>query len=162
MNGIQNVIKIFAICLAVFLIVNIVGWMVFGISMFIQFLDITDEGVITDSVNIESAESETFPHIFDEQYARNLTEIDIDVKTAEINIVTNSDDILSVEIKRGEQKDFEVKANNGKLKIEEKSGWNFINSKIRYVTVRVPDYIDLKELKLEAGARENIDKWNKC
>ena len=104
MNGIQNVIKIFAICLAVFLIVNIVGWMVFGISMFIQFLDITDEGIITDSVNIESAESETFPHIFDEQYARNLTEIDIDVKTAEINIVTNSDDILSVEIKRGEQK----------------------------------------------------------
>lgn len=39
MNGFQKVVKIFAVALAVFIIVNIAGWMIFGISMFIGIVD---------------------------------------------------------------------------------------------------------------------------
>ncbi len=98
MNGFQSAIKIFAICLAVFIIINIFGWIIFGIS-FLSHLgnsgDIEEFGInidTTDDININERFTETY---------QNVDQIDIDIAYAKLYIKKGNE--LKVEARRNEK-----------------------------------------------------------
>ena len=97
MSGFQSVIKILAICLAIFIIVNIFGWIIFGISFLAHF---GDNGDIEEfGVNIEASERINVKESFSETY-QNVDRIDIDIAYSKLYIKTGSE--LKVEARRNE------------------------------------------------------------
>lgn len=94
MNGFQNVIKIFAICLAVFIIVNIFGWLIFGLSFLTHLGDNRnmESTEITNEINIKEDFSETY---------ENVDRIDIDIAYSKLYIKSGNE--LRVEARRNEK-----------------------------------------------------------
>lgn len=76
MNGIQKSIKILAICFAVFLIVNIFGFIIFGLSFMINI----GEGRNTE--NLERIERE---YSYTQEDFKNIENIDIDIGTSRVS-----------------------------------------------------------------------------
>lgn len=141
MNGIQKVIKIFAICLAVFIIVNICGWIIGGITF------ISRIGENRDRDNYEERADEKLEY-HQENISQNINEIDIDIRSAILTLETNKDE-FSVQI--DDKSNFSVVEQNGKLKIREDSSWFWNNERAEKVIVNVPKNVKLKELNIDAG-----------
>lgn len=133
MNGVQKGIKIFAICLAVFIIIHIVGGILFGLSI------ITNIGFGEDKIVVEN-------------YTQTYQEVEkIDIDTISSNLVIRSGN------------EFKVEANNlsnylsselkqGILKIKEKKASFWSNNSSGVIIVYIPNEITLKELKIDSGA----------
>lgn len=132
MNGIQKVIKIGAICFAVFIIANIVSAILWGISF------VADIGFGTN----ENRES------FSREYT-NVESLEVDVSYANINIVSGSE--FKVEASNV-KKSFKVKEVNGTLKVSDKKGKYFGNHSNGNITIYVPYHTTLDKLTVDNGA----------
>lgn len=133
MNGFQKVIKVFAICLAIFIIANICIAIFSGLSFITHFGKIEETSVNTKE--------------FVQTYS-NIERLDIDMVASNIEIKQGNE--LKVEASNAGT--LTSKVVNGKLKIEENKKWLLSNNSIGEVTVYVPKTLILKELDLDAGA----------
>lgn len=134
MNSIQKVIKIAAICFAVFLIVNIFGGILWGIS-FLTDIKFTNNHDVVD---------------FEKSYD-NITSIDIDISTA--NIIVKSGNEFKIDA-TNMNKSFSSKEKNGKLVLKEKDSWFWHRNVNGSITVYVPYDVKLNELEIDNGAGE--------
>lgn len=133
MSSVQKIIKIFAIILSVFIILNIVSAIMFGLSMFANI------GIRNDKIEVES---------FSETY-QNVNEIDIDAISS--NIIIKTADKFRVEASNLKNQ-FSSKVINGKLKVEERKRWIFANNFAGEIIIYVPEKSPLNKLKIDAGA----------
>lgn len=134
MTGFQKAIKIFAIGLAVFIIVQIISALLFGLGILFQFDSWTNGK--RETIN------------FLEKY-QDVDRIDIDLSRS--NLILQSGDTFQVEAV-GNSKHFSSKVKNGTLKVEEKFGWfGYFGSSIEIV-ITVPKNHTLKELSIDSGA----------
>ncbi len=146
MSSFQSIIKVFAVCLAVFIIINIFGAIIFGLGIFTTILS---GDKIEHSHQIEVSESYT-------QTYSNVREIKIDLIVSRLTIKRG--DELRVEVNTSKIP-VSSKVINDTLKIEEtrtSSFWrnNFSGNIVLYV----PEDMDLRKLELETGAGKiNID-----
>lgn len=136
MNAFQKVIKIFAICLAIFIIVNIISGILFGLSI------ITNIGFVDTNVN--SIEVENFSETYE-----NIDKINIEVTTS--NIVIKQGNEFKVEANNLSNK-FSSKLENGNLKIKEGKMWLGNNDYSGLITIYIPSDIILDKLKIDSGA----------
>lgn len=147
MNGIQRVIKVFAICLAIVLIVNIVGWIIFGISCFVG---------ISEMVGTESSESnvsvsdEKDNYVYTEEVYKNIEKINIDIAYAELNIRTGGD-VLTVQMDKSNRK-IKVDVKNDTLRIREDDEWFWRDNRHVVIDVIMPKDMDIRDFNLDAGA----------
>lgn len=133
MNGFQKTIKIFAICLAIFIIVNIIG----GILTFLSI--VTGVHFENDTVKVET---------FAETYT-NVERIYVD--SASSNIVIKPGNEFKVEA-NNLKNSFSSKARNGELRVKEEKAWFWNNNASGEIVIYVPHTITLDELKIDSGA----------
>lgn len=146
MNGFQSVIKVFAICLAVFIIVNIFGWTIFGLSFLVHIgnNDYDEFSEITESAEMEMETTEDFSETY-----KNVDRIKIEIVSAKLNIKEGNE--LKLEVK-GMKSRVNSKIHNGTLKIEEHKKWFWKDGFSGYITLYIPKDINLKELDIDSGA----------
>lgn len=130
MNGMQKVIKIFAICLAIFIILNIVRGILWGLFFFSNINGINKEPKAT----------------FSEIYS-NVNKIDIDTISSDVIIKHGTE--FRVDASNMEN-DFSSKNTNGTLKIKENKWWFWSNNIGGTITIYVPE--EIENLKIDAGA----------
>lgn len=134
MNKFQKVIKVFAICLAVFIIGNICMLIFSGIALITGF---------DASSNSEKLKE------FNKTY-QNIEIIDIDIASSNIEIKSGNEFKIEADTKN----ELTCKEVNGKLKVEEDNNW-FINSNLSgNIVIYIPEGIILRELDLDTGAGE--------
>lgn len=141
MNGIQKIIKIFAICLAIFIIMNICGWIIFGITFLVRI----GESGSTNSNNIEKIADLEY---YEGNLSQDINEIDIDIKSAILSIESSGTE-FSMQI--NDKSNFGIKQENGKLKIRETSEWFWNNEKAEQIKINIPEGIKLKDLDIDSG-----------
>lgn len=146
MNGIQSVIKIFAICLAVFIIVNIFGWIIFGIS----FLAYIDGDEPKESSKVEVIEEKEQTYIYTKEQVSEISKIEIDIKYAEGVITKTSNPDITIEADELKNK-LEVRLVGGRLSVKEQDDWTW-NKRIGKIRIYIPETIDLSELDIDTGA----------
>lgn len=152
MNGIQKAIKILAICFGVIIIVNIFGWIIFGISFFVN---ITDSDSKQQNVQLEDMKE--YRYSFEEY--NGLNEIEIEIPYSALNIVTGAEELL-VETNQVTY-NTEVILKNGKLKIKETDHWLWKTKVTGAVNIKLPKGISLNELDIDTGAgKVTIDGVN--
>lgn len=139
MNGIQKVIKIFAICLAVFIIVNICGWIIFGINLLVR---------IGDSGSTETWEEGTELEYYEGSLSQNITEIDIDIKSTKLTIKAEGTEFA---LQINDRSDYHIKEENGKLKIKENSAWFWNNERPENIIITIPESAILNDLDIDSG-----------
>ena len=132
MNNFQKVIKVFAICLAVFIIANICMLIFSGLALFTHI----------DNKNEPWKE-------FEAAY-ENIDTLDIDIAYSNIEIKSGNE----FKVEASTKSDLNCKQVNGKLKIEEKNKWFINNTLVGEVIIYVPNGITLKEIDLDTGAGE--------
>lgn len=135
MNGVQKVIKVFAICLAIFIIMNILGAILYGLSF------IADVGFRNDKIAVEH---------FEGNY-KNATIIDIDCISSNLIIKTGNEVRVEANNLRN---NLSSEEKNGVLKITESKTWGWSNNPSGVITVYIPD--EISELKINAGAGKII------
>ena len=134
MNGAKKTIKIAAICLGIFIIVNIFTACFYGLS-FLTDLDM-------------DFKSEEKTKDFEEVY-QNIQEIDIDAIASNITIESGNE--FRVEANNVGQS-FSSKVKNKTLKIEEKGNFLSKNNWKGEITITVPKGIVLEDLSIDTGA----------
>lgn len=132
MNNIQKIIKMAAICLAIFIIVNIIGGILWAISLF---------------TNIDLGNNNSYKN-FSNSYT-NITSIELDISSANISIEPGNEfRVDATEVR----KSFSAKVKKGTLIISEKKN-GFWNKKVAgNITIYVPSNIKLNELEIDNGA----------
>lgn len=133
MTGIQKVIKIFAICLASFIIVNIIGVILFALGIVIN---------ITEDSN---RQRKNFTRVY-----QNIEKLEIDLESA--NIIIKEGTEWKVEAEKV-NKNFTAIKDHETLKIKEKNKWSFRKNRLGNITVYVPKVI-LEKLELDGGIGE--------
>ncbi len=153
MNGFQKLVKIFAICLAIFIIFNIFGWIIFGVS----FLANIDGEFGKESSIIETAEGDEQVHIYTESEVKEINKMEINVKYAETYITKTNNSFITIKGKDLGGNYLEANLINGKLKIKEEDKWSW-NKKMGQIQIFLPETMFLNELDIETGAgRLNMD-----
>jgi len=143
MNGLEKIIKAFAICLAIFIILAIVNGVFFGISCLSYIFDGDTNETITDY------KSESFT---------NINKIDIDLKTTKLMIQTGEE--LKVELSNLKT-EVTTKTKGNTLKIEEQKIWfqNVLENGTVKITIPKEEIVNV--LKIQSGAGkitlDNID-----
>ena len=122
----HRLIKAFAICLAIFIIVSIINTVVYFASSIFS---------VNNDVNMN------------ENYSSEIKNIKIDIGTS--NLVIKKGDILNV-IADNVSKRFKVDEENNTLTIKEKSVNVFRNKKASKVIITIPN--NLKDLSIDFGA----------
>lgn len=142
MNGVQKIIKIFAICLAIFIIVNIFGWLIGGLGFLIHIGENGD--------NISDRTYET-SEITGDSWGnfQNITNIDIDLKSAKLSLKSGGDKLV---VKKSNEDNFKIYTDDHELKIKEKDGWFLNHDKFDTIEVIIPDGMLLRELNIDSGA----------
>lgn len=138
MSNFQKVIKVLAICFAIFLIINIFGAIVFGITLFAN---------ITGRSNHEINANLSGDGIV-ESYD-NVDKIDIELVASELVIKTGNE--LRVETENLNN-DFSSKAVNGTLKIKENKVWFWNNNSSGKIILYIPQSMILRDLSIDTGA----------
>jgi len=133
MNNFQKIVKVFAICLAVFIIVNICMAIFSGIALF------------THLGNNDNESLKEFNAVYE-----NVDTLDIDIASSNIEIKTGNE----FKVEASTKKDLICKQVDGKLKIEEKTSWFIHNTLMGDVVIYVPLGTILKEIDLDTGAGE--------
>lgn len=138
MTPIQKIIKYFAIALAIFIIVNIISAIVFGIYTFANILGINNTN------KIETIEGDKVITTFEDS---QISTLKIDLKYT--NLIIKSGETLKIE---SNNKDISCKKDKNKLEIEEKNH-NWLSKKEKNeLIIYLPDNISLDTAKIEAGA----------
>lgn len=164
MNGVQKVIKIFAICLAIFIIVNIFGWIFGGVGFLIHMSDMdNDESYAGDGMeHSEIFEEGKFAGESWQQW-QDIDKINIDLKSAKLVIKSGEDKLI---VKMSDVNNFRVETNRDELKIEEKDGWFLNHDRFDTLEIIIPEEMLLKELDIDSGAGKadiegiKADKFN--
>lgn len=139
MNGFQKVVKVFAICLGIVIIVNICALI---LSVFSIGLNIGN-----NNENLES---------FEETY-QSVEKIDIDSVASNITIKQGEQFKVEANTKNGITSKFK----NGNLEIEEKTKLFFNSGFVGEIIIYVPVNVSLRELKINSGAGKiDIDSIN--
>ena len=133
MSEFQKVIKVVAICLGVFIIVNIVGVVLAGISI------ATKINYFTNNEEIQT---------FAQSY-QGVERIEIDSVISSINI--KQGDEYRVEATNLKNK-FSATLQNGTLKIEENRFLFFGKKRNEAITIYIPKENNLNKLNIDAGA----------
>lgn len=130
MNGVQKGIKIFAICLAFVIIINIFSFMMYGLSFFLP--------------NSRTYETKTFQETY-----QNINRIDLETASSDVIFTTGTEfKVEAQDVLNG----FSSNVKNGTLKISERNRW-FMNAKNRgTILITVPETAYLEEIDLDAGA----------
>jgi len=131
MSGVHKVIKTLAICLAIFIIMNIVGGIFWGLSL------VTNIGISEDKVVVEK-----FAEIY-----QDVSSIDINTITSNLVIKPGSE--FKVEASNLKN-NFNSKLRNGTLKIEENKAWFLSSNPSGTITIYIPQ--EISKLKIDAGA----------
>ena len=140
MNGFQKIVKVFAICLGIVIIVNIC----------IAILSIFSIGNFIENIDNETVKS------FEESY-ENVEKIDIDSVSSNITIKQGNQFKVESSTKNG----IVSKFNNGTLELDEKTKLFFNSGYVGEIIVYIPGNIILRELKIDSGAgRIDIDSIN--
>lgn len=130
MTGIQKVIKFFAVFLAGFIIVNIIGSLLFAIS------------IVTNITGGYSKSTKTFSKTY-----QNIQNLEIDLSTSNLTIKEGE----KWEVKANKvSKMFTINNDSNTLKIKEKKVWPFNNLKSGEVTIYIPK-TELNKLDIEGG-----------
>lgn len=156
MNGVQKVIKIFAICLAIFIIVNIFGWIFGGVGILIHMSDMDNDESYA-SAGMEHSEISEEGKLTGESWQQwqDIDKINIDLKSAKLVIKPGEDKLI---VKMSDVNNFRVEANRDELKIEEKDGWFLNHDRFDTLEIIIPEEMLLKELEIDSGAgRVEID-----
>lgn len=132
MNTTQKVIKVIAICLAVFIIANIFRVLLWGVS-------------ILTNISIDNKKD---VHVFTENY-KDLDNVIVDVSSA--NIVIESGEAFKVEINNMKNV-FTTTNKNHTLKIKEKNNWFWHHNSNGEVIIYVPNDVKLNKLEIDNGA----------
>ena len=122
----QKLIKAFAICLAVFIIVSIINTVVYFASSIFS---------VNNNINMN------------ENYSSEINNIKIDMGTS--NLVIKKGDILNVNADNVSKR-FKIDEENDTLTIKEKSINTFRNKKVSKVIITIPN--NLKDLSIDIGA----------
>lgn len=131
MSGVHKVVKVLAICLAIFIIMNIIGAIFGGLSL------VTNIGISDDKVIVEK---------FSETY-QNVNSVDVD--TISSNLVIKSGSEFKVEAS-DLKNNFTSKVRNGTLKVEENKVWFLSDKSSGTITIYIPE--EIAKLKIDAGA----------
>lgn len=156
MNGFQKVIKVFAICLAIFIIVNIFGWILGGIGFLVHIGDLNDNHNHEEAGLRESAEVSK-GIVTGEEWVewQDIDKIHIDLEGSKLIIRVGGDRLV---VKRNNENNFRVDKNGDTLKIREKDGWFFNHNNLDTLDITIPDGMALRELDIDSGAgRAEID-----
>jgi len=143
MNSFQSIIKIFAVCLAIFIIINIFSALLFGIGILTNILNVNnkyDNNSPQASVDYQK-QVETY---------QDVREIKIELISAKLTITTGEQ--LKVEI---DESDTNINSRlvNDTLKIEENKPWRFWNNTSSgNIILYIPENMDLRKIKLDTGA----------
>ena len=122
----QKLIKAFAICLAIFIIVSIINTIVYFVSSIFS---------VNNNINMN------------EDYSSEITNIKIDMGTS--NIVIKKGDTLNITADNVSKR-FKVNEESNTLTIKEKSVKVFRNKKSSKVIITIPN--NLKDLSIDFGA----------
>ena len=133
MNTTQKVIKGFAICLAVLIILSIINGIVFLATSTIGF---------NNDVNIS------------EDYSSNIKNINIDVGST--NMIIKKGDILSIDADNVSKK-FKIKEQGNTLSIKEKKITIFGNKKGSSIIITIPETLGDLNIDIGAGKLEISD-----
>lgn len=133
MNTTQKVIKGFAICLAVLIILSIINGIVFLATSTIGF---------NNDVNISEA------------YSSNIKNINIDVGTT--NMIIKYGDTFSITAENV-SKEFKIKEEGNTLIIKEKNITIFGNKKSSHTTITIPSSLNNLSIDIGAGKLELSD-----
>ena len=133
MNTTQKVIKGFAICLAVLIILSIINGIVFLATSTINF---------NNDVNISKT------------YSSNIKNINIDVGST--NMIIKKGDILSIDADNV-SKEFKIKEQGNTLSIKEKRITIFGNKKGSHTIITIPDTLEDLHIDIGAGKLEISD-----
>ncbi len=131
MSNSHKIIKIGAICLGCIIIINIIGGILWAISLFSNVSLGNKNGV---DVNKEYT------------YIDNII---IDLKVD--NLILKDGDKFMVDAENVSKR-FSVKERNGELKIEEKDTWIFHNNSSGEITIYIPSGTILNNLEIDNGA----------
>lgn len=139
MNSFQSIVKIFAVCLAVFIIINIFGAIIFGVGALTSILDCRNK----------PSHQETISESYTETY-QDVREIRIDLVASKLTIMPGEE--LKLEVNEADT-NINSKVVNGTLKIEENRPWKFWGNTLSgNIVLYVPENIELSNLKLDTGA----------
>lgn len=131
MTTAQKAIKVLALCLAGFIIINIINAVFFGIRI---------------AANLDlNTKDKTMSFVKEYQ---NIQKIDIDSSSA--NIVIQTGDTFKVEAQDVES--FDAKEKNGTLKIREKRGRLWSSHASGKINIYLPHQHNINTLKIESGA----------
>ncbi len=136
----QQIIKILAIIFAIIIIVNIFGWIIFGISTFLG-VNIINEGR-QKTTN------------FSKTYTTNITKLKVETAISKLTIRRGEE--LKVE-GTNLPKQFSSKIIGNTLTIKEEGNENiFQNNPNSEIVVTLPDTISLNTLELDMGIGNNV------
>lgn len=148
MSSGQQIIKVLAIIFAVFLIVNIFGWMLFGIATFIGFTEMRDSiGESSNSNTVATAE-------FSQVYEQPLDSIKIETGISKLTIKKGTE--LKVE-GRNLPKRFSSKVAGTMLIVKEEGSKKLFGNDITSeITITIPEGKTLDSLKINLGIGNNV------
>lgn len=133
MTTIQKIIKICAIGFAVFLIVNILSFIMMALGFAVSFS------------SYGNAKGEDFNYSYNE----NIESVKLDLSTS--NLVIETGEEFQVDAKNVSSR-FSSKVKNGTLIVEETGKWFFNNRFHGKITITVPKDVLLRSLDINSGA----------
>ncbi len=140
MTQAQKVIKYLAIALAIFIIVNIISAILFGLYFFSNFLGLKkSENVATSEMHEITTNIEI----------NKVDKLKIDLAYSTFRI--QKGDTLKVE---ANSSSISCKQNNNKLEIIEKGHNWFSNKNSNELIIYIPENTNLKDVEIQAGAAE--------
>ena len=139
MTNLQKAIKIGAICFAVFIIVNIVGTLMVGITVITGIDDLLNN---TKETNIDGT-IQTFDDL------KSTSNIKIDISLVNLEIIEG--DIFKIETESTEER-VTVTEKLNYIKIEEKTKFFFNSTAGGTVRIYIPKTFEIESLEIDAGA----------
>ena len=131
MSNFQKAIKVFALCLAGFIILNIISGVLWFLSLFAN-------------IGFKSESREDFSEVY-----QGITKLDVDLARSKLELKEGS--AFKVEIKNAHDH-LKISEKNGILKIKEKNFWLWNTHASSRITVYVPKNINLNTIRIDAGA----------
>ncbi len=147
MTQAQKIIKYISIAFAIFLIVNIISLILFGLYQFANILGLTEN----EDINISEMQDVDGTLINDE-----IDTIKIELQTSNLSIKIGDSLKLS-----SNSNNISYKQDNGRLKIEEEEHSWFFNKQSSNLVLYIPEDMVFKKVEIETGAGEiNIETLN--
>lgn len=140
MTTFQKIIKYLAIAFAIFLIVNIISAIMFGIYKFANVLGLT-------KTNQEDSEILNKQEMILNTESKDISNLNISLKYSNL-VIKKSDKFLA----ESNNKNVSCIQENNSLEIKESDYNNFKNNQTSEVTIYIPENLIFKTINIEAGA----------